>query len=729
MRRLAGYAALASCAAAPGLALAPAYAEPVTVAATLSVWAVAGVLVAGLLRRYFPAPAVLLLGLPVAFAGTAVLVAVFPGAATSVWWGTLDAVANSGARILTTALPTTVAADTLALPALAIWLSGVAAALAYHSDHPLAAVTCPLLALVGAAVLNGPEVRHAYLPTALFALAAVLLLALSAGGATGPRAAEVRVATKRAVRAGRLSRALALGCVVAVVATLTTYIGPLALYGSAVSPADLRAVVTPPEEDTSGASPLSYLPEWAAEPGEHLLTVTADEPTDLRWATLSDFDGITWRPESRYRSAAEELPAPETVVPDGPNQEVTVEVDALPGHWLPVVGVPRHVSGASVAYAPESTTLRTADGSAEDAEYTVIGQVPSYEEENLNAAGEPDKEQFERYLRFPEDPPEQITEIAERFSDGTPYQRANRLAGYLRGNYGFDPESSGGHGYANLDTLLVAPGEKGGGGTSEQFASAFALLARASGLPSRVVVGFGPGTAEDDQTYTVRTGDAVAWGEVYLEGVGWAPFDVTPGDPKENGASAVSDAGGGGAADESWDGGSPEEDTDESEASGAFLDVTHAWWTVGWVGTGLLAALVAGALFTTALRAVRRRLRLTAGPPEKRLTGAWWELRDEMRLARAGPLPSDTVADVLARCDELLPPPEGRDRRWTLATTMNAMAFMGPAGAHGERVSADAAHRAVDEVRTYTADLRAAQSHSRRLLWWTDPRPLFWGRR
>ncbi|WP_415360020.1 transglutaminase-like domain-containing protein [Saccharothrix sp. BKS2] len=62
-----------------------------------------------------------------------------------------------------------------------------------------------------------------------------------------------------------------------------------------------------------------------------------------------------------------------------------------------------------------------------------------------------------------------------------------------------DAQAPVGSSYARLERFLFgAPGEPGAGaGTAEQFASAFAVLGRAVGLPTRVVVGFQPGAGEE----------------------------------------------------------------------------------------------------------------------------------------------------------------------------------------------------------------------------------------
>ncbi|WP_461002337.1 DUF3488 and transglutaminase-like domain-containing protein [Streptomonospora sediminis] len=734
--------ALAAAGAAPGLAVAPAYTAPTAVAALLSGWSVVAVLVTALLRRRFSATAALLAGLPVAAGGVAVLVATVPGPHSGLLRGTADAVVHSGARILTTSLPTAVTADTLALPALGVWLAAAAAVLAVRGGYPLAALLCPLLALAGAAVLNGPDISPAYYPAALFAVAAVVLLAVAAGQQTrsesdgdgGGQAAGAVVPIAPPSRAGAfaraLPRALSLGGVLALVAALTAYVGPLALYGTPIHPADPRAAVTPPEDDNPALSPLSYLAAWSAEPGQELLHVESNVPTELRWATLSRFDGVTWLPAGRYRAASEVLPELEHEVPPGQPRRVTVDVAGLPGHWLPIAGVPHRVEGVPVAFEPASATVRTRSGGVEDLHYTALGHSPEYKKADLKDAGLPDKQEFADYLVLPKGAPPEINEIADAFSDGTPYQRANWLAGHLRSNYGFDPDAAGGHGYANLAELLVPPHEKGGGGTAGQFASAFALLARASGLPSRVVVGFGRGTPENGgKGRLIRSGDAVAWGEVYLKGVGWAPFDVIPGDPKRNGAEGSETGGGKNGGGAQAGAGAAAEESGFFRMSGAPLDVAYAWGLAGRTSAGVVAALVLGALLTGLLRGARRGVRLRARDPRRRLAGAWWELRDGLRLAGAAPRPSETVTEVLVRSDELLPPPGGGRRDWTLGRALNAMAFVPPQERTERAGAAPDADTAAAEVRSYTAALRRRSAWSRRLLWWLDPRPLFWRRR
>ena len=65
-------------------------------------------------------------------------------------------------------------------------------------------------------------------------------------------------------------------------------------------------------------------------------------------------------------------------------------------------------------------------------------------------------------------------------------------------------------------------------GFCEHFASSFAFLMRAAGVPARVVVGYQGGEYNPIGDYVaVRQFDAHAWTEVWLEGIGWMRVDPT----------------------------------------------------------------------------------------------------------------------------------------------------------------------------------------------------------
>lgn len=62
------------------------------------------------------------------------------------------------------------------------------------------------------------------------------------------------------------------------------------------------------------------------------------------------------------------------------------------------------------------------------------------------------------------------------------------------------------------------------------FASAFGVLARCAGIPTRYVEGFMVDYEDKDASgaYNVGSRSAHAWVEAYMEGIGWIPFEATP---------------------------------------------------------------------------------------------------------------------------------------------------------------------------------------------------------
>jgi hypothetical protein len=75
------------------------------------------------------------------------------------------------------------------------------------------------------------------------------------------------------------------------------------------------------------------------------------------------------------------------------------------------------------------------------------------------------------------------------------------------------------------------------GGYCIHYASAAAAICRALGIPARVTVGF-VSEARAGDTVTVSGADAHAWVEIYREGLGWLPLEVTG-----QSASAASETG------------------------------------------------------------------------------------------------------------------------------------------------------------------------------------------
>ncbi len=122
---------------------------------------------------------------------------------------------------------------------------------------------------------------------------------------------------------------------------------------------------------------------------------------------------------------------------------------------------------------------------------------------------------------------QRLKKLAASITEGakTATQKASAIKRYLRENYKYTLDPSEGAGLNPIDDFLFYTKQ----GYCEQFATAFAVLLRASGVPARLVTGFLQGEWNGLGGYfIVRQSDAHSWTEVYIDGYGWKSFDPTP---------------------------------------------------------------------------------------------------------------------------------------------------------------------------------------------------------
>jgi hypothetical protein len=69
-------------------------------------------------------------------------------------------------------------------------------------------------------------------------------------------------------------------------------------------------------------------------------------------------------------------------------------------------------------------------------------------------------------------------------------------------------------------------------GYCDYYATAMTVMARAAGLPARLVTGYASGTYDSySAEYVVREADSHSWPEIYYTGIGWIEFEPTSGQP------------------------------------------------------------------------------------------------------------------------------------------------------------------------------------------------------
>jgi protein-glutamine gamma-glutamyltransferase len=159
--------------------------------------------------------------------------------------------------------------------------------------------------------------------------------------------------------------------------------------------------------------------------------------------------------------------------------------------------------------------------------YQVWSEMQAPNAAFLRAAGDALPKGFEVYLQLPKEITDETRELAEEITRGkkTRYDKAVALREWLTSNLGYTLEQEEPGEQEPVHFFLFTRRK----GHCEYFASAFAVLARSVGIPTRNVNGFLGGEWNEYDSYVaVRAGDAHSWAEVYFEGAGWVTFDATP---------------------------------------------------------------------------------------------------------------------------------------------------------------------------------------------------------
>lgn len=128
------------------------------------------------------------------------------------------------------------------------------------------------------------------------------------------------------------------------------------------------------------------------------------------------------------------------------------------------------------------------------------------------------------YVNLPDNISQRLMDLSSRITRdcATPFEKAKAIEDYLRTHCRYDPDFVPAPSrWEPNDWFLFESKE----GVCGNFASAFVVLARASGLPSRLAAGYFIGGDEGEQF--VYEDQAHGWAEVGFEDLGWIVFDPT----------------------------------------------------------------------------------------------------------------------------------------------------------------------------------------------------------
>lgn len=412
----------------------------------------------------------------------------------------------------------------------------------------------------------------------------------------------------------------------------------------------------PPQHGLS--NPLQEIASRLADPGQEVFRYSSDAPVD-RWRliVLDDFDGANWSADAHLQRMGVRLDG----LPGAATNTAEVRVRDLSGPWLPSESNPVRVDGLAPLVDQSAGTLLQDPLAATDLQprYRLSWSAPEVDAGYLGSA--PIDSQAAGGLGGLGVVPDEISQLAWNAVRGLRpgFQAALQLQRFLAENYrvAVGDDLPTGDGWPQLRRFLTETKR----GTSEQFAAAYVVLARITGIPARLVVGYRGSAETADGFRVVRNRDVLAWPEVAVAGVGWVPLDPTAtADRAEAPQSGLAKAAAQARAQlppedklQPQSAAAPDEAADEQPtAAGA--------WT-GWALAAGVAAAFACWLFgvplAKAARARRRRRRTGA----EGVLGAWAEARDLLLAHRVpyriGMTPRDLAESAGSALGERLEKP------------------------------------------------------------------------
>ena len=585
-----------------------------------------------------------------------------PTALRGVWNGTT----GSWADLLTTVLPAVPTARLVALPVVVAWLAAVGGAeMAQRRPWVSAPLPFAIAAFTLSLLFTGQRPAHGWGVAAAFvalALCVVLVRANAQRAPVGASSAEGwgQDTHRRSLPGGQLRLGLP---VVAVIAGLGSVVAAVSPFDSAADRTDLHTGYKAPLAVSGAVTPLAEVrPGLNDATGATAFTVRfTGVPDDLTIdriavARLDTYDGSVFGTDASYaRTGVELAPGPAVRGPTLTVGQTYTLAAAYPSVFLPALQQPRTLTGEHIGFDRATGTFLTDAAVLDGFTYAVTSEVARSVPDATTVATATTAS-----VVAPAPPgvwPAEMTAAAARLAPGAPGDPAALVAleAALRStDFGYSTKARPGHSLAVLTKLLAAPATSGqvSGrvGYAEQFAAAFAVLARVKGFPSRVDVGYrvSPEAARLGDPIEIKLTDIHAWAEAEIAGVGWVAFDPTnpaPRTPEPPVATTVPPLTSSVVPTTAL---SPAT-TDVAAAAGTPPSPGPPLWPL--VVLAALAALPVAVVVAKRLRRQRRRRRPSTASS---VIGAWSEGRDRLRVSGVAVPPSATAAELAAQCEVLV---------------------------------------------------------------------------
>ncbi len=236
-------------------------------------------------------------------------------------------------------------------------------------------------------------------------------------------------------------------------------------------------------------------------------------PDRLYWRGIvfRHFDGLTWQPALRQIRGGQRVDGEETVA-------YTIILEPHGQHYLFVLDLPIEAEAVAGAAIMADNTLQARWPIRQRFQYRARS-IMTYRQDAQNQPSA-------IYLQLPIKRNLRASALAVgwRRSHSRPESIVEAALAYFRDNgfeYTLRPDPLG---TDAVDDFLFVSRK----GFCEHFASAFAVLMRAAGIPARLVGGYQGGEWNNVGGFlTVRHSDAHVWCEVWLPGKGWVRVDPT----------------------------------------------------------------------------------------------------------------------------------------------------------------------------------------------------------
>jgi transglutaminase-like putative cysteine protease len=455
-----------------------------------------------------------------------------------------------------------------------------------------------------------------------------------------------------------------------------------------------------------------------------MFTATSRTPTYWQVATLSRFDGGAWFPDIATKAAAQSSPqlAP-TTLPLLPEPVPTrtfrahISIGNLRSTLLPVPPATQSIGDSALVQLEPGIGAVQPFASPADLAYDAIAAVPPAQvtssaptvaalDASLPATD------LAPYLKVPALAPA-VVRLAHQIvaNAKSPTAQTTALVRYFTAGkhfrYTLTPPPV--VGTDALSSFLFSTRA----GFCQQFAGAFAVLARIDGLPTRLAVGFTTGTVSKN-TYSVTGADAHSWPQVYLgPSAGWVSFEPTPATTKEPTGAGIQSGSptttpshpsqsttttlsqkriGAGAQSVPPDGGLGSNTRHDAVAA----PKPASWATIILLTLAVIVAIIAGVgagpwLWRRRRPRLRRRHFGRGHPPGSEVLARWEQASSVLARTGLGRRPSETFEEHAERL--------ARQTRTTPASALVSIAQPGMArGPDAHALSAIAAYRDLAEL-------------------------------